>query len=96
MVKDQVVNKYSFGFTAGLTSDVGNVVISFEHDSREIVYMADRWWSQRNFVDGKDANSATSYFDTLNAEGFTLVICSHMQVWIWLKISMIVLANLTF
>ena len=67
----------AFGFTAGLTSDVGNVVISFEHDSREIVYMADRWWSQRNFVDGKDANSATSYFDTLNASFYSCNMFSY-------------------
>ena len=61
----------AFGFTAGLTSELGNVVISFEHDSREIVYMADRWWSQRNFIDGKDASNATSYFDTLNASFYS-------------------------
>jgi len=67
----------AFGFTAGLTSDVGNVVISFEHDSREIVYMADRWWSQRNFVDGKDASNATSYFDTLNASFYSCNMWSY-------------------
>ena len=67
----------AFGFTAGLTSDVGNVVISFEHDSREIVYMADRWWSQRNFIDGKDASNATSYFDTLNASFYSCNMWSY-------------------
>ena len=67
----------AFGFTAGLTSDLGNVVISFEHDSREIVYMADRWWSQRNFVDGKDASNATSYFDTLNASFYSCNMFSY-------------------
>ena len=67
----------AFGFTAGLTSDIGNVVISFEHDSREIVYMKDRWWSQRNFIDGEDANSATSYFDTLNASFYSCNMFSY-------------------
>ena len=67
----------AFGFTAGLTSELGNVVISFEHDSREIVYMADRWWSQRNFVDGKDASNATSYFDTLNASFYSCNMWSY-------------------
>ena len=67
----------AFGFTAGLTSELGNVVISFEHDSREIVYMADRWWSQRNFIDGKDASNATSYFDTLNASFYSCNMWSY-------------------
>ena len=67
----------AYGFTAGLTSDLGNVVISFEHDSREIVYMADRWWSQRNFIDGKDASNATSYFDTLNASFYSCNMFSY-------------------
>ena len=67
----------AFGFTAGLTSDIGNVVISFEHDSREIVYMKDRWWSQRNFIDGEDASSATSYFDTLNASFYSCNMFSY-------------------
>ena len=67
----------AYGFTAGLSSDLGNVVISFEHDEREIVYMADRWWSQRNFVDGKDASNATSYFDTLNASFYSCNMWSY-------------------
>jgi iron complex outermembrane receptor protein len=67
----------AYGFTAGLTSELGNVVISFEHDSREIVYMADRWWSQRNFIDGKDASNATSYFDTLNASFYSCNMWSY-------------------
>jgi len=67
----------AYGFTAGLSSDLGNVVISFEHDERDIVYMADRWWSQRNFVDGKDASSATSFFDTLNASFYSCNMWSY-------------------
>jgi iron complex outermembrane receptor protein len=32
----------AFSLTGGLSTDVGNVVFSFEHDDRDIVYMKDR------------------------------------------------------
>jgi len=67
----------SFSFTAGLSSDVGNVVISFEHDDRDIVYMKDRWWSQNNYYPGVTEATATSYFDTINASFYSCNMWSY-------------------
>ena len=62
----------AYSFTAGISSDVGNVVLSFEHDDRDIVYMKDRHWSGRNYRDGYDATTADQAFThTLNGSFYS-------------------------
>ena len=62
----------AYSFTAGISSDVGNVVLSFEHDDRDIVYMKDRWWSSVNYREGYDETTANQAFShTLNGSFYS-------------------------
>ena len=68
----------AFSLTGGLSTDVGNVVFSFEHDDRDIVYMKDRWWSSPNYRAGYDASNATLAFShTLNASFYSCNLWSY-------------------
>jgi iron complex outermembrane receptor protein len=68
----------AFSMIGGLSTDVGNVVFSFEHDDRDIVYMSDRWWSSPNYRDGYDASNATKAFShTLGASFYSCNLWSY-------------------